>query len=408
MFWERLNLNDSSSGKFLVTSFFAIVCLLIFGLFAKISVNWQYNLKAALNFKGSLKSPIKNHLKNEIMNNDILKYLSVKVSDLTGKSFEKGVFLKDGTLLKMPKLPGMGSVSRCLDKICDFCDKCPVNVYFLLLPTKFQINGGFVDVNYFSSYEKELMNKIYSKLDLHLVNLNSNVFSSVYSKKLNFFYRTDSSINSFGNYLIYRSILKQMNITPFSFNYFKIENCCSDFYGNLFSEKFNDLVFPDNIELFKPFKAAGIYYFFQTGIFHNDIYSNSVLDSKIHVVQIYSDDFKIKRNSIFDLKQLNSSDKTKVLFGDVAPIKILNNDLCPLDEKLVIFSDGSVDGLMQFLAYHFKQITVVDLNQINFDGGNLNKFFSEFKNSRNDKVLFFYNVETLANFKVFNKLDYFY
>ena len=389
-----MRLTEEGSGKFLVISFFGTIFSLVFIFFVGVLFNFKNALKINVCLNSRVKSVVKNYLKNEVLNNSILKLVSSKIADLTLKSLDKGVYLKGETLIKMPKLPLISKLNEIALEVKKFCYNCPYKAYFFVIPTKFQINGGFIDSSSFFNYEQGILQKLSASLDSCLVNLNNNIFS-VNLKTSDFFFRTDNSINSFGSFFVYRSILNQMGKSTYCMNNFRTVVCCNDFYGNLYSEQFANSVQSDTIHLFELGDLGDL--------------GSSLINEKFEVEQIYSDNCIIKRHSIFDFSQLKFNNKIKVFFGDFAPIKILRRKRNYFSgDKLLIFSDGSADSLMQFLAYHFNNVVVVDLNEFKHVRNNVNKFLNEFKFVKFSHVLFMYNLESLTNADFFDCLKYFY
>lgn len=340
-----------------------------------------------------LKFMLKSRLQSKVVSSLPVRFLKAKMVDLTGKSFVRGVYKKNDTLLKIPNLPEKAKIVECCSEIEKFCKAMNSVPYFFLLPTKFQLNGGFANSSYFNSPEKDLINFFCLKLNRKLVNLQSNFFSA-YLGNIDFFYRTDSCLNSYGNFLMYSSILKQMGLQPLSIDCFRIRTCSEDFYGDLFSENFVDFVKPDIINLFEVSSDVLI------GLNH----------FRFDVKQINSNLSVYERNTIFDLSKLAGSSKKDVFFGEGAPLKIVETNGEDA-ENILIFSDGKADGLMQFLVFHFKNIVVVDLKKLKLNCRGFYNFFSGFKQKHGiknfEKVLFLYGVESLADSKIFEQLSLF-
>ena len=226
-----------------------------------------------------------------------------------------------------------------------------------------------------------------------------NISEKKYLKDFDLFYRTDSSLNSFGNFLVYDSILKQMNISPFPIDCFRIRTYSYDFYGNLYSENFDGFIKSDTIDRFEIVQDLDFF----------SEYCNEI--NRLKLTQIDGDLNFNERNSIFDVGKLYGREKNKFFFGDSFPIKIVETNLKDA-ENILIFSDGSVDGLMQFLVLHFKKLIVIDLKQIDLNYANLHYFLNYF-NIKSDiknfeKVLFIYGIESLAKSNVFKRLSCFY
>lgn len=389
--------NGSKQRLFIISFFTILFCFffLAFGLAIKHSSNFKMKIKSFVNFESGFKIMVKNRLQNEIVSSKPVRFLKFIMTGLAGKSFMNDVYRKENTLLKIPVLPDKLQIQKCCEEVTKFCDKTSAVIYFLLLPTKFQVNGGLSGFFYDNSntYERKLNQFFCSNLSGKVIKLYDDFFSA-YFEDVDFFYRTDNSLNSFGNFIVYRSIAKQMGISPFYFNWFKVHTVSSEFYGNLFNNNFKSLIRPDTVDLFEPI--------------YEELFGFENL--KFKVMQISPNLNVRERNSIFDYSKISCSDKNRVLFGDSAPIKIVETNL-ENGENMLIFSDGSADGLIQFLSLHYKKLIVVDLEQIQLNYWMLFDFLTRFRLEHKiknfDRVLFLYEIESLSDSKKFKQLSWF-
>ncbi|MBQ1186615.1 MAG: hypothetical protein IIX54_02880 [Clostridia bacterium] len=189
------------------------------------------------------------------------------------------------------------------------------DVFSEYLPSSYPLEA---DREVWNGFKDETKNKSFNVADLYDLLCNSNEY-----------YRTDHHYTSKGAYLVYKALGKELNYTPYSEDFFKVECVTKDFCGTSVRRSGFYLFGKDKIELYR----------------YND-------DDKYI---INADGIDI---ALYDFSKLTTTDKYAVfLGGNHARVDITNGEN---RKRLLIIRDSYADSLVPFLALHF-DITLIDL-----------------------------------------------
>ena len=302
---------------------------------------------------------------------------------LAGKSFINGIYINKSSLIKIPKFPSVQDIKCVSEKINQFRYKTKQPMYSLIIPTKSQINNEQFLSYSFQSDDLWIMEKYNGSLDDAIVKLDA-LTPLIYIKDMSTFYKTDSNLTGWGAFLVYAHNIKQLGSNPCSISQFNIQHIVSNFYGKLFDKTLYSDVAPDVIDIFR-----------------YNIYTVSG-----SVNQIFNDHSFSQRLSLEDVSQQQKTDAINVVMGEPAPIKHISTNSKDKG-RILIFADQSINPLIHFLAIHYQNITIVDLEEVKKVDHKLKDSIQQINCSEYDQVLFAYGIENLANIEQFNALDMF-
>ena len=310
-------------------------------------------------------------------------YFKTHFDMLAGKSFINGIYINKSSLIKIPKFPSVQDIKYVSEKINQFCYKTKQPIYSLIIPTKSQINNEQFLSYSFQNDDLWIMEKYNGSLDDAVIKLDA-LTPLIYIKDMSTFYKTDSNLTGWGAFLVYAHNIKQLGSNSCSISQFNIEHIVPNFYGKLFDKTLYSDVAPDVIDIFR-----------------YNIYTVSG-----SVNQIFTDHSFSRRFSLEDLSNQQKTDAINVVMGEPAPIKHISTNSKGTG-RILIFSDQSINPLIHFLAIHYPNITIVNLEEVKKVDHKLKNSIQQINCSEYDQVLFAYEIENLAYIEQFDALDMF-
>ena len=153
------------------------------------------------------------------------------------------------------------------------------------------------------------------------------------SDALTLYYNTDHHRTTYGAYLLYIEVCKELELTPYPESYFQKQTVCTDFYGTDFFRSCLPRFFvsSDSIELWRYVNDENIRF-------------------TIH-------DTEVASYGLYDMSKLESADKYAVfLGGNYAYATVYSS---PEKPKLLLYKDSFANAVVPFLALHFN-IDMID------------------------------------------------
>lgn len=344
-------------------------------------IDWTYF--KGFNFRdflgGEYQENFNDFFKDKLPVYNRLTFLKNNFDILTGQTVSNGVLVRGQELTKIHKLPNEGKFDLFSLHVMRFAQDLKKQAYYLFIPSKLQLNDSV-----FKFYgDSEIKDEIERLKKKYLIPLENNILYEN-SKEVSPYYRTSNRLNSYGAYLLYCSNMKKLGKNVYDIENFNIHHVVDDYYGELYSKNFGRNINPDTIDIFK-FNGK---------------------DIDFSVEETYGNGTVLKRKTIYDLDRINDYDKTHVIFGGNAVLKEVETNL-EEKEKLLIFSDDSINNLMQFFPLHYKKITVVNLHEIYYSKDEVFEKLKNIKKNDYDKILFIYQIESLNDDEQFRNLKYF-
>ena len=378
---KKINLKTIFIFVFNLLLIFPLFYFVVFGVLLDWRNLREFNFKDFLN--GDYQKSFNDYFKEQIPIYSNIAASKPNFDILTGQSVFNGVFLQNDELIKISKLPNLKTIDFFCNSVNFFFKKFNKPTYVLIMPTKFQVNCSSLNISPKYKIGKEVKEKLNQNLISEIVRLEDGVLFEK-SKEINSFYRTSSRLNPMGAYLLYSRNIKKLGQDAIDLQHFNIFHVVDGYYGELYNKNFSGSVGADVIEIFKYVKEN---------------VSFSVKETKAN-----SKDST--RSTVFDLTKINDVNKKNIVFGSDCVIKDVETSFKE-KEKLLIFADDFVNNMIQFLALHYSKITVVNLNEMFYLKQSILSKFRNFNVKEYDKILFIYNIESLADHEQFLNLNYF-
>lgn len=298
---------------------------------------------------------------------DELLSLKTRIELFIGKDCIDGVYVTDNMLLKDVSLNSKQSLDDKINSINYFANiyKDVFQTSIMIVPTAIEIYTSELPQFTTTLDQVSTINDIYNSLD--------NVAKSFANPQLvsnsdsYLYYKTDTNLTSYGSYLLYTALAKELGYKPTPVDRFNIEYASHNFLGNLHSTILYGEDLADKINLYH--------------------YSG---DNPVQDIIKYEETGIKSYDSIFFREQLNNKNQTSVFLGEheeTIRVRGTNKN----GNKLLIFGDDTAKQLMQFLPIHYEEIAIVDLNLLQVT------IFEHIDMHDYDQVLFLYDLDNFMN-----------
>ena len=291
------------------------------------------------------------------------RFISIKgrIDNLLGKNEINGVYIgEEGQLIEKYKENDKTETNVKVKAINEFLENHKsLNTSFMLIPTAGSILEDklpkYAPIDDQLAYIKSIESLLNS--DIKFIN----PYNDLYNNKDKYiYYKTDHHWTSEGAYIGYRTMCKELGLTPKEKEDFNIEKVSDSFYGSL-SSKIGSMNVPsDEIEIY------------------------SLKDDKV-VVNYVVEQKKVP--SLFSSEALDKKDKYEVFTAGNHPL-INIETLGDPEKNLLIIKDSFANSFIPLLTSHYGEINVVDLRYYSDD---LEKLIEDREIT---DVIFLYNVNT--------------
>ena len=306
---------------------------------------------------GKFISSVENYTNDHFPFRDFWVYLRSIVNIGVNQKLINNVYIaKDGFLINRFIEPK--NTQRIIKNLNKFYENNKdINMQMMIVPTQTSIYEDKLPKNNINADEVKVINYYRDNLSFPVINIYNDLLN--YKNKYQLFYKTDHHWTSYGAYVGYQAYLKNNNIDSYDINDFKIEEVSKDFLGTLYSKVF---VYKDKDSIVK--------------------------------FSLDNDNFTIKHtnrttNSFYEDKYLDTKDKYSYFLGNnEALIEITNNNL-EEDNNILVIKDSFANCMIPLLAYHYKNIYVIDPRYYNL------KITDFIKDNNIKNVLILYNINTI-------------
>lgn len=262
-----------------------------------------------------------------------------------------------------------GGLQANIDSINSFTENRPdLDVKLLVAPTSGLILKDKLPKNATIFNQNKAFNMIEDQMeDLRLIDLREVLEKH---KDEYIYYKTDHHWTSLGALYGYQAYMEKLGKTPV-YGEEDLKTVSEDFKGTLYSK----------------------------------VLDKSIEEDQVKILDLKDLNYKVKYNfdkeeskSIYNLEELEKKDKYAVFLGGNHPeLKIESETGSP--ENILILKDSFANAFLPFLVGEYKNIHLVDLRYFKKD---LNQYIEE---NQIEKVLFFYNIQNLANEKNILKIN---
>lgn len=306
---------------------------------------------------------ISDHL---IYSNELLK-LKTRLELIMGKDKINNIYINEFMLIKDIAPSSSKDIEDNVNAINYFAEmyKDVFQTSIMLIPSAIEIYSSELP-RFSTKYDQVAgINLIYNNLDNVSTNLTNSQLISNSASYL--YYRTDPNLTSYGSYVLYTALAKELGFKATAVDRFNKEYATHNFLGDLYSKVLYGEHLKDSIDLYH--------------------YSG---DNPIQDVIKYEENGPKSYNSIFFKEFLVTKNQTSVFLGNheaIIRVRGTNKN----GKKLLIFTDQTGKQLMQFLPLHYEEIALVDLNLLQ------TTIYENLDLFDYDQVLFLYDLDNFMN-----------
>ncbi len=308
-----------------------------------------------------------------------LEQLQVKFKRFSGQQMQDNIFLaKDAMYENIPQPdPQSNATSNNANGMLEFVYRYYIPTYVMIVPTACAIKQNDVPQNAPLFNQRNYIDDIYRSISGVITS--TDVYTTLFASMDEYiYYRTIPELTGLGGYYLYSVLGEKLSLRTRSLAQFEQIYLNHNCYGSLYQR----LPYPD--------VQPDIYSYYRMSLFRRE-----------YRMTRYEPDGYIHRYNDIILPQImeTSQEITDVVLGGRAPLITIKVD-SPYKERLLIFSDETVKSYIPFLAAHYNEIYIVDLELA--DNDTLDKLgIKHF-----DQVLFSYSVDTFFQKDFSEKLMY--
>lgn len=297
-----------------------------------------------------------------------------KMELATGKKEVNGVFIGEKRLMENVAEPDVSITASNLKAINTFAEKYQdtLSTAVMLVPTAVQFYPNEKPAFVQTADQLQYIQEFYAGLN-HAEGVDAYTTLSANASNA-IFYRTDHHWTSYGAYLGYTALAKNLGFKAAGLDSFAIEHASHDFLGTLYSKVLWGEELADGIDL----------YHYSTG---------DVVEEVIK----YTGTEATSYPSILFWEHLEQKDQYQVFLGGNNGVVTIRTNVGN-GKKLLVFKDSFANSLMQFLPLHYEEVTLVDPRYMRLP-------LSEYIDIEDySQALFLYNVGTFTETSDLNKV----
>lgn len=317
---------------------------------------------------------VESYLSQHFLERDQFLKLKTTLDVASGKKETNDVYITDSRLLQKVVLPSDESINKSIEAINRFAAGNDKQIYFMMIPTAAEIYKEKLPTYAPKVDELGFINKTYSMLHPRITRLDA-ATPLTSSKAEEIYYRTDRRLTSFGAFAVYNYNMKAMGAVPAKLSEFSIEHINQEFYGSLYKKTQYSLVKPDRIDLYHYTGSEESPY----------VLTQNGTDINMH-------------NTLYFRDKLTSSDPLSIFLGGVKPYTNIKTSSTE-HKNLLIFADGNIGAMSQFLSIHYDDITVIDLNYLT------DYYLNTIDLDSYKNILFYYSTASMQEGDKFNRLS---
>ena len=277
-------------------------------------------------FKGEYIKNLENYITDHFPFRDTFLGIKSRYELLIGKKEINDVYIgKNEYLFEKYNTP------KNTDKLIEVLNKfkennLDTNMNLIFVPSSGLVNKDKLPDNVSYDKQEEVLNKIYSKVNMNNINILNRLIEKNKEKEL--FFRLDHHYNIYGAYYTYLEFCKKNNIQPVEL---KTQNLSNEFTGTLYSK-------------------TNIY------SYTKDIFESYTPDVDLKVNYVMSN--RITK-TLFETNMLYKKDKYSYYLNGNHPLIEITTDVTNKKEILIV-KDSFANSLIPFLVNHYSKIHVID------------------------------------------------
>jgi len=348
-----------------------------FQLFGSLLPHWD---KGCLGENSPDSHAAEETLRNLLGEKPALEQLQVKIKRFSGQQMQDNIFLTKDAMYE--NIPEPDKISNVTDNnsngMLEFVYRYYIPTYVMIIPTACAIKQNDVPQDAPLFNQKNYIDNVYRAISGVITA--ADVYTTLFASMDEYiYYRTIPELTGLGGYYIYTKLGEKLSLRTRSLAQFEQIYLNHNCYGSLYRR----LPYPD--------VQPDIYSYYRMSLFRREY----------RMTRYESDGFISLHNDIILPQIMDSPDMeiTDVVLGGRAPLITIKVD-SPYKERLLIFSDSSVKAYIPFLAAHYNEIYIVDLELADYD------ILDKLGVKHFDQVLFSYSVDTFSQTDFSEKLLY--
>ncbi len=286
-------------------------------------------------FSSDWSDSVESWLKQNLGFHDVLFQLKSRTDLMIGEKVIQGIYITDERLIEKQSSDEALNISL----VNDFYQIYGLPTYLILVPSASEIYEESLPANAISVNQKNMIKAAYADTETGIRCVDAyHILMSL--KDSYIYYRTDSHWTSCGAYYVYQSAIQKMGFTPVPYQRYVISHLSTDFKGDLYQRTLYDNIRPDLLDCYT--------------------YENG---SQIQLVKAYYQNHTDEnRTALYDISALETDHMYQFYTGKPCEKMIIRTDLHN-DKKLLLYKDDFADCMIPFLAQHYSEICVINLEQ---------------------------------------------
>ncbi len=276
---------------------------------------------------------------------DVLFRLKSGMDRILGEQLVQDVYITEDMLLeKIPPVDDSRIVPMATG-VNAFYETYQLPTYLILVPSATAVYENRLPSNVVTMDQEQLLKKITAQVNSYVRCIDTHrILSSASDGYI--YYRTDSHWTSYGAYCVYQTAIQKMGFSAIPYSRYVISHVSTDFRGDLYARTLVEDVPPDVLD----------YYHCENG-------------AQITSVTAYFQSGRTEEREphVYDMALLNEgSDMYRFYLGKPSDKLVIRTDL-ENDKRLLLYKDDFADCMIPFLAQHYSEICVIDLEHTGGD-----------------------------------------
>lgn len=275
-------------------------------------------------------------VKRFLATSQTLETLAPRIMFAAGAKEQDGIFITPNYLLKNVQPPDEAVLEQNLQGIETFLQRHNLPATLMLIPTACAIKQQEVPARATLFNQKQLINDCYNRLAGSASTVDA--YGALFAAKDQYtYYRTESNLTGLGGYYLYTALAQKLGFSTRGLDQFEVENLPQDFYGSLYQRSGYKGVSPDLLTLYRFARF-----------------------SRQYRLSLQRDGETKCYYTLFPTHLAALGNPREVLmggFGSRTDLSVVS----PFEETMLIFADETVISYLPFLAVHYGNITVLDL-----------------------------------------------
>ncbi len=288
--------------------------------------------------KGEFPQQFEEQLSDQIGFHDSLFRLKTQSGLLIGEQKIRNVYVAEDMLLEKITENPRTNLAASAEAINTFYQQHPIPTCLLLIPSAAEIYESRLPANAVKENQSRRIQEVYGNLIPEIRTVDAcHILTSLSDAYI--YYRTDRHWTSYGAYHVYQAAIKKMGFTPIPYQRYVISHVNTDFRGDLYEQTLFDVVPSDVLD----------HYHYEKGCQVTEV---TAYDSAGNAFP--------RPLTLYDTNMLASEEKYRFYLGSPCEKLVIRTNL-QNEKRLLVYKDDFADCFIPFLAEHYSEICVIDL-----------------------------------------------